>query len=215
MRHIKRFPKPDILVRKAKEWTDAFLISEDKRPHNSKYGHHEILENLKSMSFHKCFYCETLLKGHSNEIDHYIEVAEDRTLAFNWENLYLSCENCNNKLPNKTILATETLNPCVHTDAEIEKHITFEGGIIKSIDEVGLKTIQKFKLDSLGLDDLRKDRLIQFHRILLQIIKNRDKENRKALIEKEKNALKSFAQANAPFSFMFKIELGEQKDFLI
>ncbi|OQX80987.1 MAG: hypothetical protein B6D64_02470 [Bacteroidetes bacterium 4484_276] len=62
MIHINRLPKPDILTRKEKEWTEKFLASDKKRPDNSKYGHKEIRTQLNSMSYHKCFYCERKLK---------------------------------------------------------------------------------------------------------------------------------------------------------
>jgi uncharacterized protein (TIGR02646 family) len=101
MRYLERLSKPAILEQKEMEWVAAFLVSpEKKRPDNSKYGHKSIREQLNSMSFHKCFYCECKLKGIPSEIDHYVEVAERRDLAFAWENLFMACTNCNNKIGN-------------------------------------------------------------------------------------------------------------------
>ena len=98
MIHLERLNKPSILVQKEQQWKDDYFNSPDKkRPDSSKYAHNEILEQLTSISFHKCFYCERKLKGVSKEVDHYLEVADEngREKAFEWENLFLSCENCN------------------------------------------------------------------------------------------------------------------------
>jgi hypothetical protein len=152
MIYIKRLPKPAILVQKEAEWTENFLNSEKKRPDNSKYAHPEIKQQLHTMSFNKCFYCERILKGVPKEIDHYIEVADEkgRELAYNWENLYLACDNCNNKVPHKNIAVTAALNPCKNTNEEIAQHLTFEDEIITTVNhsEIGLNTIQKFRLNS-------------------------------------------------------------------
>lgn len=100
MRHLNRLPTPNILIKKQVEWTDKFVSSSSKRPDNSKYAHKDILTDLCSISYHKCYYCEQKIKGIAQEIDHYIEVIEDKKLAFDWNNLYLSCSNCNNKISN-------------------------------------------------------------------------------------------------------------------
>lgn len=215
MRYIKRFEKPEILQKKEKEWTEAFLASDKTRPDNSKYAHKDIVKILKSMSFHKCFYCETSIKGTYKEIDHYIEVAERKDLAYNWENLYLACSNCNDKIPNKSISVTDTLNPCLHTDTEIEACLSFENETIRAINntQLGLKTIQKFHLDTESLDALRSKQLHYFKDILIEIKENQIKENRKKLTDKEIESLKTFAQEDSSFSLMFKILL--RKYFII
>lgn len=209
MRHIKRFPKPNILVRKEQEWTDAFLASTTPRPQSTKYGHQTITDALKSMSFQKCFYCETKLRGVRQEIDHYIEIAERRDLAFNWENLYLCCNNCNGKMPNTTIPIDEALNPCIHTDEEIQNHLTFEKEEIRPVNnsELGKQTIKKFRLDSDGLGHLRIKKQQDFTEILLGIKDNQINENRKSMTDKERESLIRFAYDDASFSLMFKILL--------
>ncbi len=75
------------------------------------------------MSFGKCFYCETKLKGKRKEVDHHIEVTVDDTLSFEWYNLYLSYDNCNNKTPHSIISVYDALNPCSNSDEEIMKHL--------------------------------------------------------------------------------------------
>ncbi len=68
MIHLKRLPKPEILVRKEKEWTKKFVTSDKPRPENRKYAHREIKEQLFAMSSGKCFYCERKISHERKEI---------------------------------------------------------------------------------------------------------------------------------------------------
>ena len=208
MRYIERIAKPKILEQKADTWREAFVGSDKKRPDNSKYAHRQVRDSLNAMSFRKCFYCERKLKDIPEEIDHFIEVAERKELAYEWENLYLACDNCNNKLPNRTIPVTSALNPCHHPDAEIQQHLTFEDEIIraKNDSDLGRKTIQKYKLDSDQLDLVRSRALKQFHKVLIRIQKNMNKEGR-VMSEREKEILLSFQQKDRSFSLMFAVLL--------
>ncbi len=211
MRHLKRLPEPEVLSQKKQEWTQNFLNSGKSRPDNSKYAHKSIRESLNAMSFHKCFYCERKLKNMPSEVDHYIEVSEQPSLAFDWHNLYLACNHCNNKSTNKAIPNEDILNPCVHSDEEIMNHISFEDEqIISNNDSVkGRQTIQKYKLDSNSLDKVRYEHLKQFHKVLIQIQRICMAEGRKKMNEAEINVLKRFQQAEQPFSLMFKIVLAK------
>jgi len=211
MRYIKRYEKPKILETKQKEWTDKFIESQATRPDNSKYGHKDIKDLLFTMSHNKCFYCETILKGTVSEIDHYIEISENKQLAYEWENLYLSCENCNNKISNKNITVTETLNPCIDSDSEIEKHIYFEDELITFLTEKGELTIKKYKLSSTNLDYLRLKELQRFKNILLDFKNKQISESRKSLIKKEIEILKRFIRPDNSFSLMFKNILAKHK----
>jgi uncharacterized protein (TIGR02646 family) len=203
MKHIKRLPEPNILVRKKNEWTNKFIASDKKRPDDSKYGHHEIKTTLFTMSHNKCYYCEGLLKGKSKEIDHLIEVSENKHLAFEWTNLFLSCDNCNNKIPNRILSVSDVLNPCEDTDDEIEKHISFENEQITFLTDKGEKTIKKFRLSTERLDYLRIKQLQSFTEKLITIQKRMNQDGRKKMSETEKDSLKRFAKADSRYSLMF------------
>lgn len=206
MRHIDRIEKPRILKEKELMWTQKFIKSGNKRPHNEQYGHNEIRDALCAMSFHKCFYCERTIKETKAEIDHYIEVNEDKTLAFKWTNLYLAYENCNNKLPNKTIPANKALDPCSNTDEEIKEHITFidEQITANNNSELGFKTIQKFRLNTQLLDLLRSRQLHLFKNVLIKIQYLQNKDGGRPINQIEKQSLIRFAQKDQQFSLMFK-----------
>lgn len=203
MRHIKRFSEPDILVRKKKEWTKKFVAGDKKRPDSSKYGHKEIKAALFTMSHNKCYYCEGLLKGATKEIDHFMEVSENKNLAFEWTNLFLSCDNCNDKIPNRSISVNDVLNPCTETDNEIEKHISYDNEQIIFLTDKGDNTIKKFRLSAERLDYLRIKQLQIFAEKLITIQKRMNQDHRK-MSETEKESLRRFAKADNCYSLMFK-----------
>jgi hypothetical protein len=209
MRHLDRLPKPNKLIQKEKEWTNIFIQSGNLRPDNSKYGHKDILADLNAISFHKCFYSEQKLKGIPKEIDHHIEVAERKDLAYDWDNLYLSSTICNNKLPNKTISVDDVLNPFTNSDGEIEEHLIFEDECItaKNGSKLGFETIKKYRLDSPLLDSIRSRTLHQFKDVLETVRKNQISEKGRAMNENEIQALRRFAQPDYSFSLMFRLLL--------
>ncbi|WP_250253320.1 hypothetical protein [Chryseobacterium sp. Marseille-Q3244] len=211
MRHLRRLSIPTILENKHEEWTKKFLEKKTThpklRPDNSKYAHKDIVEKLHSISSHKCFYSEELLKENYKEIDHYIEVDEEPDLAYSWDNLYLSSEICNNKLPNKDIPTTETLNPFINNDQQIEENLYFEDEYILSNTILGEKTISKFRLDNEKLDNKRRKVLQKFHQQFLEIKDELIKDGRSYYSEEELKKLQRFAHFSSPFSLMFKYTL--------
>lgn len=215
MRHIERLPIPQILANKHDEWQAKYeekLAANPKaRPDGSKYGHKDIRDALNSCSFNKCFYCESKLIGAPREIDHYIEVSIDQSKAYEWDNLYLSCSNCNDKIVHSAIPVTDALNPCVDSDEEIQRNITFEKECICSQpgSVKGLKTIQKFKLDSDVLDLRRSKWLTKLATQAIQIDNAMKAENRTIPTEKEKDIIRRFMQIDQPYSLMCEIYIRQ------
>ena len=204
MRYIERLSKPSILEERADEWRSSFVDSDKKRPDHSKYAHRQVRDSLNAMSFRKCFYCERTLKGIPQEVDHFVEVAERKDLAYEWDNLYLACDNCNNKQPNRSIPVNKVLDPCQHSDEEIQQHLTFESEIIRSKhdSEMGRRTSQKYRLDTDQLDLLRLREIKRFYEVLTRINKNIQVEKR-GMSNQEREVLLSFQQRDRPFSLMF------------
>lgn len=220
MRHIDRLPTPRILSDKQKEWQEKYeqkLAANPKaRPDASKYGHKDIRQQLNSCSFNKCFYCESLLVGAPREVDHYVEVSIDPSLAYDWNNLYLSCNSCNDKLDHNSIPVNEVLNPCMDSDAEIQKHITFQtecicsqAGSIK-----GLKTIQKFRL-SAGVLDLKRSKWLNKLAIKAHEINNMMISEQRDPTFDEKAAICRFMQKDQPYSLMCEIYIKKHLPWAI
>ena len=211
---IRRLASPAVLQENRQKWTAAFLEKRAKdsnaRPSSKQYAHPDIVSTLETMGHCKCFYCEQSTKQTKAEVDHYIEVADKPALAFEWENLYRACWDCNHKkTPNSSIAAAKCLDPC---DPEVRpsEHLAFESEIIraKSNSSVGLKTIQKYKLDRPDLDYKRLKQLQRFDLVLLDIRNRQVSESRQTMTESEKGLLGRFLQADYPFSLMFSYYLS-------
>lgn len=209
---LQRLPQPAVLAANGERWLERYLgqraENPRQRPDARQYGHPEIRNALRAMSFHKCFYCERTLSETGDEIDHYIEVAEAPEQAFVWENLHLCCRECNRgKLPNTTISVKECLNPCDHS-VDPSGHLTFTDEIIRPRfgSPVGARTIQKYRLDRDQLNYLRTKQLQQFERFVRGLHIACTREGRQ-LNEAEKEAIASFGQADHEFSLMFRTYL--------
>ena len=211
MRHIDRLPIPDILNQKHDEWQRKFeeklAINLKARPDSSKYGHKDILGSLYTMSSGKCFYCERTLSFESKEIDHQIEVSVDPSKAYEWDNLYLACPNCNDKLTHAVIPVNEALDPCRDDEETIAHNLTFNKELILAKDgsKLGDNTIKKYKLNTELLDHLRLKVLQNLSELVSQIYKVMISEHRDSFTEEEKSYIKSFMQPDHQFSLMCKV----------
>jgi uncharacterized protein (TIGR02646 family) len=211
MIHIDRLPIPAILQEKQVEWQEKYdskLETDPKaRPDSSKYAHKQIKDTLYAMSNGKCFYCETMLSGVNKEVDHFIEVAIDHSKAYTWENLYLACTNCNDKLDNNAIPVTEVLDPCKDSDEEIQRHITFVEEQICALNGSGkgLKSIKKYKLNS-DLLDLRRGRwLNHLKNEAITIQERMIAEGRNTTTEAERNTILRYMSPDQPYSLMCEV----------
>lgn len=98
---VTRSPKPTVLERNQAVWTRALLgttTAAQRKTAENKYRHREVKETLVKMFHGKCAYCESkVLHIDYGHIEHFRPKsrAEFRDLAFDWENLLLSCPICN------------------------------------------------------------------------------------------------------------------------
>lgn len=213
MRHIERFPMPAILRDKQKEWQEKYekkLVENSKaRPDNSKYAHKDIKDTLYAMSYGKCFYCESKLSGGNKEVDHFIEVSVDHSKAYEWENLYLACSNCNDKLPHEAIPVTEALDPCRDGDEVIQQNITYVDELISAVpdSQKGLNTIKKFKLNTELLDLRRGQWLNKLLKSVIDIQERMIAEGREKVTKEERERLLRYTLPDQPYSLMSEVYL--------
>jgi len=209
---IARLLDPEILKKNKEKWLAAYLRKQEKNPRQSpdprQYGHKNIRDTLRAMSFHKCFYCERKLIETEDEVDHYVEVAEKPGLAFEWNNLYLCCPECNRKLPNKTILVSECSDPCDLSENPAD-HLTFDCGDImpKASSAKGMKTVQKYHLNRISLNYLREKELRRFCEFLLKLKERQRRDGGRPLTDAEKEAVDGFGESAHAFSLMFNAYL--------
>lgn len=206
---LQRLAKPAVLAENGEKWLERFLAQREnnpgQRPDSRQYGHREIRNALRAMSFRKCFYCERKLSEYEDEIDHFIEVVESPEQAFRWENLYLSCRDCNrHKTPNARIPVSDCLNPC-DPSTDPSEHLTFSEEFIRPRQgsPIGTRTIQKYHLDRDQLNYLRTKQLQQFEQFVRRLYSACVREGR-PLNEAEKEAIVSFGHADHEYSLMFR-----------
>jgi len=201
MRYLQRLGKPQKLTDNEVKWTNSFIASGKDRPSSAQYGHKEIKEHLANISFQKCFYSEVKFAQVTEaQVDHYIEVAEDPSKAFEWDNLYLSCKDSNIGKPNNINLPNaDCLDPFTNNDTEIEQHLDFEDEMIFGLTEKGRNTILKYRLNKPIYDTLRSRELRNFNNIVKAAYFSG-----KTLDDDTKEILKRFANPDKPFSLMFK-----------
>jgi uncharacterized protein (TIGR02646 family) len=209
MRQLQRLACPPLLAGNADEWTCRYLEKRahapGARPDSRQYAHRDILETLEAMSHKKCFYCERLLDEDEYTVDHYVEVNEAPDKAFAWENLYLCCGGCQDKLKEATVPRAECLDPC---DPQIDPadHLTFDDELIRPQNDSqrGRQTIRKYKLNRGALELRRSRRLKLFHKTVIDIQHRQIQEGRQEITDEERALLRHFAEPEAPFSLMFR-----------
>lgn len=199
MVHLERLTKPNVLAKNEAKWTANFIQSGKDRPQNSQYTHKEIKEALASISANKCFYSEVLFSSLSDaQVDHCIEVSEDKEKAFCWNNLYLAHKDCNiGKSPNKDIPISECLNPFTDNNDEIEKHLYFEDEMVLGHTDKGRNTIRKYNLNKDNFNLLRSKHLSKFKDIIILCLKGK----------LTKDEVIQFANSDRPFSLMIRLYL--------
>lgn len=201
---------PGVIQKNAAAWLAAHMKNPAARPPGRQYGHEDVRNALRAMSFHKCFYCEQRVTRTDEEVDHYLEHAERPDLAFTWENLYLSCTGCNNgKPPNRTLAVARCVDPCdpaQDPEADLlwrDEVVTERAGSAR-----GQDTIRKYRLDRDELDLKRVKQLRVFDGAYREILLRMNAQGRNAMQLAEVELLRSFASPTQPFSAMFRAYLA-------
>lgn len=211
---LVRGPAPTVLANTATAWTQQHLAERmkypNKRPDSKRYGHIEVRVELRAMSHHKCFYCERRLSESEQQVDHYIEAAEQPQSSFDWDNLYLSCPSCNiGKPPNLAQPVAACLDPCAPGIAP-DQHLAFNDEFIEPLSgsKMGRATILKYRLDRPELEGARSRVLRDFMKIQIQIKDRMIADGRTAMSDDERELLRRFGDPIRPFSLMMKSHLS-------
>ncbi len=206
MSALRRLPAPEVLAEKAVDWQrayDAQLASRPgTRPPSGKYANPDIVATLRAMIHEKCFYREG--EGPFS-VDHYLELAERRDLAFSWENLYLSCAGCQGKQPNTAIPAASCVDPCDQATAPSE-HLAFNKEMVTFASPRGAQTIRKYGLNRPLLVSERRRLLQRFADDLFGMTETK---GRRELTADEQAKLVRYGQSDGFFSLMFQRHLRD------
>jgi uncharacterized protein (TIGR02646 family) len=97
VRNLPKGKPPQVLIECKDAW-DAKVAENATEYNKNKYRHPEIKEALLSETYHKCAYCESKM-GHNcaGDIEHKIPKAKRPDLIFNWNNMTISCNECNRR----------------------------------------------------------------------------------------------------------------------
>ena len=92
-----RSEPPPLLVAKQKAWTDRWIRSRDMKKSWATRAASKLLKNALTIMTHgKCAYCENLLLE-TFPVEHFLSKSEFHEHAFQWENLFPACHDCNSK----------------------------------------------------------------------------------------------------------------------
>ena len=175
MRRIEKTACPDVLEQHGGQWLQEFLAKPSNETRRSRYRHPEIKEHLKKETFGKCVYCESKI-GHNTpgDTEHIRPVKKFVREIFVWENLTISCAECNRRKGDYYDGNCMFLNP--YTD-NVEDMIVHFGPLVSW--EIGNEraetTIRKLELDKCTRMELisRKIEKIEVVKNLLERIEGK------------------------------------------
>jgi len=188
VRNVKREPIPNTLRENAEKWTEELLEAiekskKDKSKVPDRFYNHYKQEDVKAAllrmygdgTLSYCCYCESIINDVSFEhIEHRMPKNQTKDKypekTFDWKNLHLSCEKCNNHKRNKFNEQHPILDA---TKDPIKEHLGYavsesgKGVYRETITKRGLTTVQDADLDRPAL---RIARLKVYH-VTLKAIK--------------------------------------------
>jgi hypothetical protein len=132
MIHLTKGAAPEVLIQNAATWTKALTdkIDAGVEPTNTekyRYRHVDIKDALVTETHGKCAYCESLFRHvHHGDVEHIYPKSLDPKKTFDWENLTLACEICNQNKSDKDPYLTHIIDPYI---IDPEAHLIFIGGV--------------------------------------------------------------------------------------
>ncbi|BCH08247.1 hypothetical protein MesoLj131c_25050 [Mesorhizobium sp. 131-3-5] len=163
MIRLTKVAKPKILEDNEAVWTAAIVnkLNAGEAPTNTektRYRNPQIKTALVAETHGKCAYCESkLLHIHHGDVEHIYPKSLDPLRTFEWNNLTLACEICNQNKSNKDPLLEHIIDPYV---TEPSDHLIFSGPLIfPRGTAAGTSTRALLDLNRGELSERRKDHL--------------------------------------------------------
>jgi uncharacterized protein (TIGR02646 family) len=216
MIRLHKLGEPAILVANGIAWTKTLVdkVAAGEKPSDaekSRYRHPAIKEVLVQETHGKCAYCESKLQHiHHGDVEHIYPKSLNPTKSFEWTNLTLACEVCNQNKSNKDPLMSHIIDPYV---VDPEDHLMFLGGLIftKGTQE-GTSTRILLELHRAELVEMRNRHVDNIMRIYAQIQDvSLPMITRKALYE---DLIKNETGPDAQYSAMVKCIVHEMEHLL-
>lgn len=159
---INKLSEPQVLIDNGNEWTRQHLENiangvESSAYLKSRYNHKDIKEQIVKETNGKCAYCESKLRHiHHGDIEHIFPKSLDESKRFEWNNLTLSCEICNQYKSNKDPFLTHIQDPYA---SDTENSFLFSGSFVVGLNTKGICTESILKLNRAELVERRLERL--------------------------------------------------------
>jgi len=152
---------PQVLLDNAAAWTATILAKIDSgvKPtttESTRYRHRDIKAALENETKGKCAYCESKLKHiHHGDVEHIYPKSLDPKKQFEWHNLTLACEICNQNKSNRDPNLENIIDPYIK---DPEAHICFVGPMAFSLGTPdGVSSIHLLDLNRTALVEMRSE----------------------------------------------------------
>ncbi|URV26499.1 HNH endonuclease [Burkholderia gladioli] len=156
---LTKLDQPKILVDNAAVWTQTLLGKiasgvEPTQAEKTRYRNREIKAVLEKETAGKCAYCESKLKHiHHGDVEHIYPKSLDPSRQFQWDNLTLACEICNQNKSNRDPNLENIIDPYV---GQPEEHICFYGPMAFALGTAeGVSSIHLLDLNRTALVEMR------------------------------------------------------------
>jgi len=154
--------EPKVLLDNKQDWTKALLAQSPQerklKPGVAiKYRHEKVKAALVIETHGKCVYCESkFLHVHHGDVEHILPKSLYKNKTFEWTNLTLACEICNQNKSNRDPNLEHIINPYIK-DPELS--LKFAGSFMYTKDEAGENTKTIIDLNRTALLEKRTERI--------------------------------------------------------
>lgn len=203
---LTKTAQPDVLKNNAADWTKVVLdkLAAGEKltsTDDARYRHIEVKTALVAETHGKCAYCESKLRHiHHGDVEHIAPKSLEPAKRYQWTNLTLACEICNQNKSNKDPNVEHIIDPYA---TEPSEHLTFVGSFIFPLGtNHGKNTEVLLDLNRAALLERRKSRLEQIMGIYETVLRaDLPIETRKVIYE---NLLLNDATPSSEYSGMIK-----------
>jgi len=171
---LQKLPEPTRLAQNAAAWTSVLATKEaagiaPTSAEKTRYRIPEIKAVLVQETSGKCAYCESKLQHiHHGDVEHIYPKSLDLLRSFDWTNLTLACEICNQNKSNNDPNVNHIIDPYT---VDPEEHLIFFGGLIFSKGTVeGTSTRALLDLHRTELVEMRNDQVEKIMGIYAQVL---------------------------------------------
>lgn len=174
MIHLTKTAAPAVLLENAVKWTETLLqnLALGVKPSDTakgKYRHPQIKAALVSETYGKCAYCESKLRHiHHGDIEHIFPKSIAPEMHFEWSNLTLACEICNQNKSDNDPNINFILDPYIDYP---EVHLIFAGAYVFSLASAkGTNSIRLLDLNRVGLLEVRLEKVERIMGLISSIL---------------------------------------------